>query len=171
LTSSQTIIKRPGELPRLDMHTITFFRQARADGGIRMGIDINGALGWHHFQPGDEEYDPALVWYVDVECQGPNRDLPEGREKAKQWLLDRAPIIKAGLCALADKLRLGFDAEEPDYEQDIVGAPPRVTMMVICSAVRRIDARRIAKILKQIATDWEDLLGQLAPAQPSFSRG
>src|SRR5260221_10471744 len=99
------------------MHTITFFRQARLDGGIRTGVDVNGAVAWHHFQAAGEEYDPALVWYVDLECEGSDSDLPDGKDQARQWLLDQAPIIQKGLRDLAEKLRIGFDAEEPDYEE------------------------------------------------------
>lgn len=153
------------------MRTITFFRQARIDGGIRMGIDVDGATLWHHFQPGSEDYDPALVWYVDLECEGPDNDLPEDKDNVRKWLQDQAPVIKSGLGELSEKLRIGFDSAEPVYEQPISGAPPRITMTLFCSAVRREDARKISSILEETAAEWESLLRRLTPAEEVAAQG
>jgi len=59
---------------------IAFFINARQDGGLRTGIDVNGETIWHHFIPGPEDADPALLWWVDVTCKGIYRAVPMPRD-------------------------------------------------------------------------------------------
>lgn len=143
------------------MSTITFFRQARVDGGIRTGIDVDDVTWWHHFDAGGAEEDPALIWYVDLRCEGST--LPGDKDAARRWLLDHAPLIQAAFRELAEKLRLGFDNEFAPYQHSIAGAREGTTMTVVCSAVRRLEARSLAKVLDDIGKRWEQLLQQLAP--------
>jgi len=62
------------------MPTITFYRQARRDGGIRTGIEIDQNTVLMRFDRGRKESDPALLWCVDVRCSGAR--LPREPETA-----------------------------------------------------------------------------------------
>ena len=48
------------------MHELICFRQKRQDGGIRSGIQIDGTTHFHRFDEGTEDFDPSLLWYVDL---------------------------------------------------------------------------------------------------------
>lgn len=91
------------------MTEIAFFINARQDGGLRTGIDVNGETIWHHFIPGPEDADPALLWWVDVTCKG---DLPSGPDAARQWMLDQSDLIRNALKRAADDIDPArFDVE------------------------------------------------------------
>ncbi len=90
------------------MSSIVFFRQARMDGGIRTGIDVDGA-GWEYYEGGSEEYDPALIWYVDLRAQGDH--LPGSLEDARQWLLDQESLVNATYQQLVERLEVGMDPD------------------------------------------------------------
>jgi hypothetical protein len=47
------------------MSTIGFFRQARFDRAVRSGVTVDGATVLHLFEPGDEDVNPAILWFVD----------------------------------------------------------------------------------------------------------
>ena len=53
------------------MHELTFFRQARYDGGVRMGIELDGEVTLlidFREGPPEEQDNPlgsALLWYVE----------------------------------------------------------------------------------------------------------
>jgi hypothetical protein len=130
---------------------------------MRSGIDIDADTVWERFEAGPGEEDPALLWYVDVRCEGDR--LPTGKDEARQWLLHNAPLVKAGLRQLAEKLDAGYDNGFWPLHWPIPGAPEGISVTVICSAVRRWDARRIAGVLTEIAQHWEQILEQLAPAE------
>ena len=71
------------------MSTIVFFRQARIDGGIHTGVDVNGT-GWEFYDAGSDEHDPALVWYVDLRRKGTTcpivrRARVNGCWKIRRW--------------------------------------------------------------------------------------
>src|SRR5438874_10628438 len=89
------------------MHTLSFYRQARQDGGVRTAIEVDSETTFHQFEPGSEESDPALLWYVDLRCEG--EDLPSEPEDARKWLLANADLIKHGFRLLADKVAAGVD--------------------------------------------------------------
>lgn len=145
------------------MSTLTFFRQARIDGGIRMGIKINGDLDWHHFdEPGNGELDPALVWYVDLRCEGDS--LPTEGEDVRQWLIRTAPEIQSAFDALAEKLRVGYDDESWPYQFAVSKAPPGVSMKIVCSCVQGLEPGELAKVLRAIQENWVSYLQRLESA-------
>ena len=113
-------------------------------------------------QPGSEEHDPALLWYVDIRCEG--RTLPSEPEAARQWFLENAPLIQCGLAKCADELQVGVDTINADvrpYKRELPERPGGTTLRVFVSAIRRMDARNIASELRAIGDQWTNILRAL----------
>jgi hypothetical protein len=72
-------------------------------------VAIDDRTVLHLFEPGRDDSDPALLWFVDLRCRG--RRLPTEAESARQWLLDQGPIVRAGFAVLADEIRVGLDED------------------------------------------------------------
>jgi hypothetical protein len=145
------------------MASIVFFRQRRRDGGTRTGIDVNGRTVLDHFEEGKGEPDPALVWYVDVRCEGPR--LPRTAESAQQWLINHGPAFSREIDNLADELTAGIDSDTSPLQhvaRRITGA--KVT--IACSAMRRIEAHQIGVVLRDIAANWSERVAGLTLGQP-----
>jgi hypothetical protein len=145
------------------MSSLSFYRQARVDGGIRTGIDVDWDPAWEGYEPGGEESDPALLWYVDVRCEG--ESLPRDRDRVRQWFLDLSPTLKPALAALASKLRVGYDDEAVPYQFPVPGTPAGVSVVIVCSAVRGLGLGRLGTAVGEIGERWEDLLRGLSPAE------
>jgi hypothetical protein len=141
------------------MSKLTFYRQQRQDGGIRTAITVDEATVWHHFQPGAEPPDPALLWYVDIRCEGTR--LPVEPEAARRWLLDQAAAIRQALTDLADKLQAGLDTDPFPLEWEVPNPPRRVKMKLVCSATRRQTLLALSRILTDIRDRWEAILDEL----------
>jgi hypothetical protein len=146
------------------MSSITFYRQRRADGGTRTGIDVNGRTVLDQFEEGKGEPDPALVWYVDVRCEGAR--LPRTAESAQQWLIDLEPVISRGMDDLGDKLTAGIDNDAWPLEHTLRRSGG-VKITIACSAMRRVDAKQIATVLRDIAAHWTERLAGLNLGQPA----
>ena len=140
------------------MATITFFRQARRDGGVRTGIDIDDQTVLSRFEPGESDDDPSLLWYVDVRCTGPR--LPREVHAARQWLVRNERPIRAAIEDLAARVPQGSDPSEWPLKLTR-GAGTGARVVVACSAVRRLEARRIARILRDLSTQWRQHLDSL----------
>src|SRR4051812_6199543 len=142
------------------MPTITFFRQARRDGGVRTGIDIDDRTVLARFESGRErDDDPALLWYVDVRCSGPK--LPREVRAARQWLeRNEQPIVDA-LEGLAKQVPGGLDPSEWPL-RSTKRLTNGVTVVVACTAVRRVEAREIAEILRDVAARWRERIEALS---------
>jgi hypothetical protein len=139
------------------MPTITFFRQARRDGGIRTGIDIDDHTVLSRFETGTRDDDPTLLWYVDVRCEGTR--LPRDVEAARQWLLRHDDSIRQTLDALARQVPDGLDPSEwPLRTTKRLGG---ASVTIACSAVRRVEAREMAAILRDVAEHWTQRLDAL----------
>src|SRR5437867_2729663 len=91
------------------MPRLNYYRQRRRDGGTRSGVAVDDAVLLHSFEPGAEASDPALLWYVDIRCEGPR--LPARPDPVRQWLLAQRVILAGGLRALAEELRAGVDVD------------------------------------------------------------
>jgi hypothetical protein len=143
------------------MHTLTFYRQARRDGGVRTGIDIDDDTVLVRFDPGREDSDPALLWYVDVRCRGTR--LPRDADGARDWLLRQAKTIKGLLESLAGDVPVGADPDQWPLTKQARVSPAGVTITVACSAMRRVEAQRIAEVLRDTAKHWEEWVDELAP--------
>jgi hypothetical protein len=117
------------------MPKLAFFRQERADRGVRTGIALNGEDVFQHFEDGEEVPDPALLWFVDLRCEGAS--LPKDPDAAWQWLLDHTKTIRSGLLKCADERKSGVDADiYPLLWKAFPKAPAGVTMTIAFSATR-----------------------------------
>ncbi len=142
------------------MRTITFYRQKRIDGGIRTGVEVGGNTVLSTFESGDGTNDPALLWYVDIICEGPR--LPQDSEDARRWLSLQGKNVRRLLDLLAKKVVAGVDSGDwPVHQQSTIRG---VKMRVSCSAVRRLEARKLTDILEDIAQHWDEYVGSLAAA-------
>jgi len=142
------------------MAKLMFYRQKRYDGGIRMGVDLNGEEIAHHFEEGSAERDPALIWYADLRCEGPG--LPNDPDDAMDWLLAHSPSIRVGFARFAEKLRVGADTDIYSlYWTEFPEVPEGVTMTIACSAARQVDGREMSSVLTEISERWDELLLEL----------
>lgn len=161
------------------MPYLTYYRQKRADGGIRSGVELGVDLGGgevgsetilDHFEPGDGDRDPTLLWFVDVRCAGPG--VPNEAEAARQWLLSTSHTIEGGLTRFADRLRrVGSDLDDyPLQSADFPDEGGDVERRIVCSAIRRLDARGLAVILDDIRVHWggriREMIAQIAAYAP-----
>ena len=140
------------------MASLTFYRQERMDGGVRTGISVEDNIVLTSFADGTADYDPSLRWFVDVRCEVPAAIDPEG---AREWLLQNAGVIKSGLEELADKLRAGLDINAWPVQHQVMSAPAGSSITLVCSAVRRLDARQIADVLRSVGEHFPDYVKSL----------
>src|SRR5262249_4105359 len=145
-----------------------FYRQYRRDHGVRTGVDIDGTTALHLFEPGEDDPDPALLWFVDLRCEG--AALPAGVEEARQWLLDNATVIRSGFETLAQEVGPGMDPDAWPLLWKIPGTARRVRMTIVCSAARRLEGRDIAKVLADVAEHWEERIRGLPPVGSVHAR-
>lgn len=142
------------------MAAITFFRQMRADGGVRSGIDVDGTTVLERFEQGSRSYDPALVWYVDVRCTGvPIRDEPDA---VRAWFIEHASLITTALQDLAGRI-VGVDEEVQPSRWVLRRSPKGVRIAIVACAARRRDGRAMPRQLSFIAANWERLVDELTP--------
>ena len=144
------------------MPTITFYRQQRADGGIRTGIDVDGDTVFAAFEPGNGDHDPALLWYVDVAVSGPA--LTTDPDGARAWLLQHEGAIADLISNAAAGVPAGSDPD--DWPMQFSGAlDADVSVRISCSAVRRVEARQIGGILRGVGAGWRHHIESLAAAE------
>src|SRR5260370_39414020 len=98
------------------MPVITFYRQARRDGCIRTGVELDGDVLFGRLEGGSTDFDPVLTWYVELQCAGEN--LPQEAEVIRQWLIDRAPFFQTGRESLAQELDTGLSLQ-PGLEPEL----------------------------------------------------
>lgn len=140
------------------MPTINVYKQARIDGGVRIGADVDDQEMLHEFTRGATESDPALEWYVDVHCEGPA--VPDTPDTAREWLRSLSPDIKAGLASVADELHAGIDVQSFPVHRTILTSPD-AQVEVVCSAIRRLAARDIANRLRDFAQEWDAIVSRI----------
>ncbi len=146
------------------MSQLTYYCQARIDGGIRTGIDVDGATVLARYKPGMDEHDPSLKWYVDVRCDGPA--LPTDGEDARHWLVENANLIKDELLCAGRQIELGFDTETRPFERRVESTPAGTTILIVASAQQRTLGRDMAPTLKGLADELESSLHDLEPLAP-----
>jgi hypothetical protein len=162
LTVFATIVREGGR----GMPEVTFYRQKRVDGGVRTGITLNGVAIYSSFEEGEDEPDPALLWFVDLRCEGSS--LPEKPEEARQWLLDHSRIIKDGFSKCAKEFRLGIDPDiYPLMWSDFPNSPKGVKMTIAYAAARHAAARQLEQVLKKIGAHWKKSIQDLEPLRPA----
>jgi hypothetical protein len=142
---------------------LTFYCQARVDGGRRWGIDSAVGELLQHFEPGSTDPNPSLLWFIDVLCEG--ESLPDDPQGARDWFLKNQDFFVKHLTKIADEqLDLGFDAEYRPYEREIADGPDLARVKIAASAIRRVVAREMAAHVREVARRWGDLIGVLSPA-------
>ena len=146
------------------MSQLTYYRQARVDGGVRTGIDVNGSTVLARYEPGTDEHDPSLEWYVDIRCDGPA--LSSDGEAARQWFVEHAKLVKDELLCAGRQIELGFDAEIRPFERRVESSPAGTTMLIVASAQHRVLGRDMASTLLRLADEWEASLHNLEPLAP-----
>jgi len=143
------------------MTTLALYRQARVDGGLRTGIEVDGLAVWEQFEPGSEEVDPALLWYIDCVCEGD--DLPTEADEVRQWFLAQGPALQGYLTTAAQELIVGSDPEVHPYGKVFAGPETGLQARISVSAVRRIVGRGIAARLVEFRDAWEATIRNLVP--------
>ena len=139
------------------MNKLTFYHQVRCDGGQRTGIDSDNSELLQCYKAGGEDADPALLWYLDVRCEG--KKLPKEPAAARNWFVENRAFFTRTLAEIADQdLGAGFDADWAPFQREVSGAPDGARVLVVVSAVRRLVARQIAQDVRKVARNWRKLL-------------
>jgi hypothetical protein len=147
------------------MSELTFFRQKRFDGGVRTGVEFDGARLLRSFErgPGDLEDMPlgsGLEWYIDLRFSGP--DLPKQTEAVKNWLLDQTEAIRHALSDYAALVGAGLDdefpLESPPYKVGALDAQLRV----VSSVTKRVTRLNFTEILTRFADEFPDYVRNLS---------
>ena len=138
------------------MSSITFYRQARFDGGVRTGVEVDDDTVLARFDAGKSEDDPILLWFVDVRCTG--RNLPKNAAGACAWLIDNASVIRNGLKELAVAVAIGADSNTWPILHVVPHSPAGSKVVIAFSAANRLAVRDLPKILRDIAKRWSDLI-------------
>jgi hypothetical protein len=146
------------------MSKLTFYRQGRADGGIRTGIELDEDSIFGRFDEGGPEPDPTLLWYVDLRCEGPG--LPYDPMEARQWLLDHDDLIRSGFIRCAADFEAGRDVDHyPLLWNNFSGGHDGVEMTIACATNRRRWSISIPTLLQDVAEHWRERIEELAPAE------
>ncbi len=142
------------------MARLVFYRQKRYDGATRTGVELDGQTVSERYEGGSGERDPALLWYVDLRCEGPG--IPDEPDDAGRWLVGQSEIIRDGFSRYSERLRAGADPDIFSLTWSDFGTVPEgVGMTIACSAIRRVDARQMASNLTDIGTNWEAIIRSL----------
>lgn len=143
------------------MSKLVFYRQQRVDGGIRSGVDLDDDSLFELFEPGQEDDDPTLKWFVDVRWRGAKLPRPE---KAQDWLLRQESAIRPALTEAAEELRSGIDLSDP-VQRELLQRNSGSRARLVVHAARRVAAREIAKQVRYVANHWSALIGALQPCE------
>ena len=143
------------------MAQMTFYRQRRRDGGTRTGIDLNSFEYWHRFQPGSDEDDPSLEWYVEVRVEG--EGLPTEADEARDWFRRHTALLQEALRVVAERLEVGLDGEGDGWPLlwSLPNPPAGTAVVIAVSALRRITTRQIGQILLETADQMDALIANL----------
>lgn len=149
------------------MSELIFYRQARIDGGLRTGIELDGEMLAERFENESSEPDPILIWYVELRCAGSG--IPDTSAEAYRWLVDHSSTISEGFKKCAVETNVGVDPDiYPAQWGGFESTPPDTRWVIAYSALRRIDSRQMNQILAEIGSTWEVLIRDLEP-QPILS--
>lgn len=152
------------------MSRLCLYHQMRKDNRARSGLEIDGQPVAEVFDEGGEgEYDPILLWFIDVRCEG--SPIPGDPEAALDWLEEHTKIIRDGLARCSQSLEVGLDADiYPLIWTDFGDVPSDVKMSIACSASRRFDARSMAALVNQFSVDWPILIEEIRRSSLAVSR-
>ena len=158
------------------MPELTFFHNARHDGGIRMGIELDGETTLiDDFLPGPPEFenDPlgsALLWYVDIRCRGKN--LPSDPQGARRWFLAHRAEFEDGLHEFAEEIGAGTDDDSTLRRTVPFGGRLKVEgddlqVEYACGVIRRVKGPELADRLHDVARHFGEYLQRIPERVPS----
>jgi hypothetical protein len=141
------------------MHKLIWYRQKRFDGAIRTAVDVDDVLLLHRLENDCNEPDPALLWYVDLRCEG--QRLPTKAAAARRWLLENSEIIRQGFRGVAEELRAGMDVDAWPVIRKIRAFPDGIKAEIAFAAARRVDGVGMAEVLIEVADQWDERVRSL----------
>jgi hypothetical protein len=151
------------------MARLSLFQHLRIDGGRRLALEVDGYRCFEDYTPGTEEEDNALLWYIDVDAEGPA--LPTHPDEAvRSWFLDHSAFIQDQLERLADRLTLGFDTDAlgwPAIQTSPLPGKETGQLLIRVSCMRRVEAREMNRYLRDLATTLDHQLRTLNPLVPA----
>jgi hypothetical protein len=147
------------------MAELMYFKNVRRDGGVRIGVELDGERIFHSFQAGAGDEDPSIAWYVDVRCAGSG--VPSTAAGVRTWLPTLAPYVRQGMTELATRLEVGIDEESFPVSHTVGNPPPGTMLSIHCSAIRSVRDDEIGRRLVEEAEHWEDEVRQLTGAVPA----
>ncbi len=143
------------------MPTVTFYHHERVDDARRTGLSVDGSRALERYVPGDEEYDPVLRWFVDVNVPAP--EAIETRAAAAEWLAAHGDTVQAALAAAADHLHAGKDSDGGPWAFPV--ETPEGPVRVSVAARRQNDAARLGEHLRKLLTaEWPAFRTEFRPA-------
>jgi hypothetical protein len=151
------------------MAHIVFYHQERFDGATRTGLECDGQTWFEHFQPGSEEADPVLLWYVDVSLMN-DQCLPSPEMHDSLWASIERPI-RLALETIAERTQAGIDFGDSTagYQEAIHDEANGYQTTVKLFALRRLTSREISRRLQSLIQQdhWRTLLNQLMTRRPA----
>jgi hypothetical protein len=127
---------------------------------MHTGLLVEGCTALEVFDDvPDEEYDPVLLWSVDLRCEG--KRVPGGTEEARKWLLDHEPTIKEAFQTLSEELKVGMDYNDLPLLWNVPKPPRGVRARIACHAMYRADALEMRKVIADISEHWRELIEKL----------
>lgn len=135
------------------MPQLNFFHQERYDGGVRTGLGIDDELLYERFEPGGDESDPALRWYVDVIIEA--TEQPTNAAHVREWFVDHAETLIDQLNQVADKVQLGIDDWPLKSRAAIDGVG---TVEIAVSCIRGLAEGELAESLRELAAHWREIV-------------
>jgi hypothetical protein len=141
------------------MTKLTFYHNVRVDGGRRTGIEINDTTAMEFYQEESLDVDPALLWYVDLSCEA--EGLPREAEVARRWFLDNEKPLVGILLGVAGEIEVGFDVEVRPFRRAVNDGPGGCRVKVVVSAIHRLQAKEVARDLREVAQSWRSLVERL----------
>lgn len=142
------------------MAQIEIYRQQRADGGIRTGLEVGGEQLLQSFEPGKGEPDPAIEWYVDIRCKARGKG-PRTSAEAMAWLSAHSELLRTALERAADRVPVGTDPSVWPRMEGVHDAGG-MSIVVAYSAISRAKGRQIAAKMRSWARTFSRVVDKLA---------
>ncbi|HVS69814.1 MAG TPA: hypothetical protein VHQ47_01005 [Phycisphaerae bacterium] len=147
------------------MPKLVLYQQKRVDGGVRTGIELDDATIASRFDEGRGPPEPALLWYVDIRCEG--RRIPSDPSHAIAWLLKNADAFTTALDDGARKFNTGIDGNAWPLRLPVQGLPSGTHGEIACSSMRRVSGRELTRVLHTLSNSWDELIRSVETARVS----
>ncbi len=153
------------------MRNLLYFRNVRRDGGIRLGVELDGERLFHQFIDGPKvngiwDENPAIDWYIDILFEGKN--ILGEPEKVRKWLVQIKPFLQKGLAELAQNLLAGVDEDALPLTHTVSHSPPGLQIAFKIMAIRKIRHEDVAKEILHLGKTWEKEMKKIPAAEPDL---